>query len=141
MKKLVFLAMIVLAIILIGANGTKAQECQEAQTAIENAETGQIQYFGECQDPALSREARWQCRLDKYCGALWTIQPLLELYWIPRIQNTLTGGTCEWYAFGIAIDVVFWIPLACVCNKDTFGCGNWTYDFAYNSVSYYRNCR
>jgi len=98
--------------------------------------------YQDCYDPMLEPNEVLVCRLSNYCTTLWLAQPVLESFLIPYWQGQFRNDkTCGWYRFGIIADSVFWLPLACICNGDPYGCITWTYDFLYNLISSYMYCR
>ncbi len=82
----------------------------------------------------------YECRM-KLCEPIWLVQPLLEKVLIPYIGYLFfkNGDLCGGLAFNVAIDSLFWIPLACYCNEGLY-CGFWVYDILFNLASYVGYC-
>ena len=86
-----------------------------------------------CNDPALSQAEKKQCVEDKRCQKIWAAQPWLEDYIIPILQDIARAiSGCLYNLLGVTVDTMFWIPLACDCNKDATDCAFWKNDRRYN---------
>lgn len=64
---------------------------------------------------------------------------------IPSIQLAIGQDICLWAAFGIFIDVVFWIPSECCCYCGAYpppgwSCDDWVSDLFFNLFLFYNQC-
>ena len=97
----------------------------------------------DCNDPDLTPAEKKQCAQERHCQVLWAIQPWLEKYIIPILQDVarLLKSDCLYNLLGILFDSAFWVPLACDCNQEANACTFWRDDLKYNLDTLDSSCK
>jgi hypothetical protein len=145
MKVLISVCLVLVFATNIWAQGEK-QEPQDCQNII-NAELFLTASSPQDAYEKIVFQLDWaDCRAYIDCDRIWTWQPFMEIFIIPILQYAIstTDNMCYWFAFGVIIDLSFWLKLACCCNFDQphlqYHCYNWLYDLAYNGYMFFNYC-